>query len=506
MTLVLRAVTLNEEPISKPLIGRFDERGGTVGRSDEATLTLPDAERMISRVQAQVIHQDGKYWLENLSAVTPILHNGRALSTGMRVVLQEGDEIRIVGYVLEAGFEDDPESATLLRGRTVVPRVQSPPPVPRPSRAPSPQSPTPAYTPAPAAEPAAPARGPNAPMRTPASPSPTPAYVPAPAAEPGAPARGPNAPGRTPPPRFAEPAPPVRTPPQFDDSAPPLRTPPPQFAEPVPPVRTPSPPFAAPGARSPPPLPAASAPPPVPDFAATGTLPASAAVAAHGQGAGSSDNALWKHLLDGAEVELNLPQGPTPDLLHTIGEMLNIAVGGLLRLISMRASVKNEMQARMTMIQVRDNNPLKFSPDATLALQMMLQPQARGFLNGPEALRDAFTDLQAHQIGMAAGMRSVVDALLERLDPSKVQSQSGSGSLLDKIMPSRRRARLWDQYVKEYAALREEALDGSQRFIADSLRKAYEAQVSNLATSYERSEPDLADRDDDRTPPARPRR
>src|SRR5690349_4913080 len=152
MTLVLRAVTLNEESISKPLIGRFDERGGTVGRSDEATLTLPDAERMISRVQAQVIHQDNKYWLENLSAVTPILHNGRALSTGMRVVLQEGDEIRIVGYVLEAGFEDDPESATLLRGRTVVPRVQSPPPVPKPAPVPSARAPAPAV-PAPPATP-----------------------------------------------------------------------------------------------------------------------------------------------------------------------------------------------------------------------------------------------------------------------------------------------------------------------------------------------------------------
>jgi predicted component of type VI protein secretion system len=400
MTLVLRAVTLNEEPISKPLIGRFDERGGTVGRSDEATLTLPDAERMISRVQAQVIHQDNKYWLENLSAVTPILHNGRALSTGMRVVLQEGDEIRIVGYVLEAGFEDDPESATLLRGRTVIPRVQSPPPVPKPAPAPAPAARTPA----------------------------------------------PSMPAPSPPPRAA------------------------------------------------------------PDFSATGSMPASAFVPTQSPGVAGSGNVLWKHLLDGAQVELNLPQGPTPDLLHTIGEMLNITVGGLLRLISMRASVKNEMQARMTSIQVRDNNPLKFSPDATLALQTMLQPQARGFLNGPEALRDAFTDLQAHQIGMAAGRRSVVDALLERVDPSKLESQSAARSLLEKLMPARRRARLWDQYVKEFAALREEALDGSQRFIADSLRKAYEAQVSNLATSYERSEPDAAGRDDERTPPARPRR
>jgi len=41
MSLVLRVLSLNEEPLSRPLIGRFDERGGQIGRSDNATFTLP---------------------------------------------------------------------------------------------------------------------------------------------------------------------------------------------------------------------------------------------------------------------------------------------------------------------------------------------------------------------------------------------------------------------------------------------------------------------------------
>jgi len=131
MSLVLRAIALNEEPLSQPLVGRFDERGGTLGRSDGATLTLPDPERMISRLQANVLHRDTEYWLENISAATPILHNGRALSTGMRVILREGDEIRIGGYALEAAFENDDASATILRGRTVVPGLKDLSPVPR---------------------------------------------------------------------------------------------------------------------------------------------------------------------------------------------------------------------------------------------------------------------------------------------------------------------------------------------------------------------------------------
>jgi predicted component of type VI protein secretion system len=380
MTLVLRGLTLNEEPISQPLVGRFDERGGTVGRSDEATLTLPDAERMISRVQAQVHHDDDHYWLENLSTVTPIMHNGRVLSTGMRVVLQEGDEIRIAGYVLEAAFENDPTSASILRGRTMVPRVQTP--TPR-VQAPPPPAPSPRIAPPPAAPP-----------RTPVTPS-----------------------------------------------------------------------------------------------------------------APLKDDSLWRGFLEGAGVDVSLPQGPTPELLSSIGEMMKIAVGGLQRLVSMRAKAKNEMQAEMTMIQARDNNPLKFSPDAVLALQMLLQPPARGFMGGPEALRDAITDLQSHQVGMTAGMRSVLEAVLDRLDPTKLEAVPIERSIFDFVRPGRRKARLWNLYLQEYRGLREEAQDNFQRVFGEAFRRAYEAQVRNLDAAYEEPDPD---EDDERggkpKSPARPRR
>ena len=125
MSLVLKGITLDEEPMSRPLIGRFDERGGTLGRSDDATLTLPDPERLISRIQAQIVHRDEHYWLENVSAASAVLHNGRPLSVGMRVILGDGDELRIGGYALQAAFEDEATSATILRGRTVVPLVHN---------------------------------------------------------------------------------------------------------------------------------------------------------------------------------------------------------------------------------------------------------------------------------------------------------------------------------------------------------------------------------------------
>jgi FHA domain-containing protein len=128
---------------------------------------------------------------------------------------------------------------------------------------------------------------------------------------------------------------------------------------------------------------------------------------------------------------------------------------------------------------------------------MLLKPAARGFLNGPEALRDALVDLQAHQIGMTAGMRAVLDAVLERLDPTKFESLPAERSMLDLLGSAKRRARLWELYVKEYVALRDEAQEGSQRILGEALRHAYEAQVRNLDTA-------TADRTETRD--ARPRR
>jgi FHA domain-containing protein len=242
----------------------------------------------------------------------------------------------------------------------------------------------------------------------------------------------------------------------------------------VPPVdNTPSPPVKASKTPSTAPVPEVGEPPAEPPSSSlkrTTTQP-------------DDPESLWRGFLQGAGIEgPSLPGAPTPQLLSSIGEMLKIAVGGLQRLVMMRARAKNEMQAGMTMIAPRDNNPLKFSPDEEMALQMLLQPPARGFLDGPAALRDALTCLQSHQVGMTAGMQAVLQAVLDRLDPEKLATLQDRRSMFDFLWPARRRARLWDTYLSQYRSLREEAKDNFQRFFGEVFREAYEAQVRNPDT------------------------
>src|SRR5580698_5767898 len=282
MILVLQGVALDEQPISQPLVGRFDERGGTLGRSDTATFTLPDPQRTISRVQAQILHSDDGFWLENVSAANPILHNDRPLSSGMRVLLRTGDELGIGGYTLRAAFEqEDESSATILRGRTIITQ-------PGPATAPALN---------------------------------------------GAPE------------------------PDGED--------------------------------------------------------------------------LWRDFLKGAGIITGpLPERPSIELMNTVGAMLRIAIEGLYRLVAKRALAKDEMQAPLTMTRVRDTNPLKFAPDAAVALQLMLNPPPRGFLAGPAALHDALVELESHQSGVVAGMRSALEDVLDRFDPTKLETTLGTRSLL----------------------------------------------------------------------------
>ncbi|WP_398494805.1 type VI secretion system-associated FHA domain protein TagH [Variovorax sp.] len=77
--------------------------GGTIGRSPDNHLVLPDEQRQISRLQATVRYDDeGRAVLRNMSAVLPISVNGQTLRHDQESPIAEGDRVTIGSYVLEA--------------------------------------------------------------------------------------------------------------------------------------------------------------------------------------------------------------------------------------------------------------------------------------------------------------------------------------------------------------------------------------------------------------------
>ncbi|MBI3156891.1 MAG: FHA domain-containing protein, partial [Burkholderiales bacterium] len=102
MTLTLLAVALNDQPLSQPIVGQFDAAGGTIGRADHNTMALPDPERHISRLQAEVVARGAGFVIRNVGSANPIVVAGRTLARGEAAVLADGDELRIGGYLLRA--------------------------------------------------------------------------------------------------------------------------------------------------------------------------------------------------------------------------------------------------------------------------------------------------------------------------------------------------------------------------------------------------------------------
>jgi FHA domain-containing protein len=197
--------------------------------------------------------------------------------------------------------------------------------------------------------------------------------------------------------------------------------------------------------------------------------------------AGQADSAaLWAAFCEGTGVRLDLPQGLTPEMMRVVGTLLRTAVEGTLQMMQVRAATKSEFRAAVTVIQARNNNPLKFSPNAENALEQMLQPPMRGFLSGPAAMTDAMNDLVGHAIGTMAGMRAALDGMLGRFTPAELEAKLVGSSMLDSLLPMNRKAKLWDLYLQHFESIRSEAQEDFHALFGKAFLAAYEQQLERL--------------------------
>ncbi|VTU22497.1 type VI secretion system-associated FHA domain protein TagH [Variovorax sp. RA8] len=166
----------------------------------------------------------------------------------------------------------------------------------------------------------------------------------------------------------------------------------------------------------------------------------------------------------------------TPEWMEHLGALLRATAEGTLALLQSRAITKRQMRAEGTRIAPRQNNPLKFSPDATEALSRMLQREASpGFLDPVAALHDAHRDLLVHQVAMVAGMRAAVFELFSRLGPEAAENGEGPAHGISRL-PLFRAAALWHRHRMQHAQLLEHLDDDFQTIFGREFLRAYEAQ------------------------------
>lgn len=175
-----------------------------------------------------------------------------------------------------------------------------------------------------------------------------------------------------------------------------------------------------------------------------------------------------------------VPQRLTPEFMGAVGAMLFTAMQGTVDLIAARAATKREVKAEMTLILPVQNNPLKFVPDGKAALIHMFGKQIPGFLGPIDAMRDAYQDLRAHQVGVFAGMRAALAEVLQRFSPADVEKRLDQLSMIDNLMPSHRKAKLWDLYGQQFKKIYAEAEEDFDVIFGDAFAVAYEEQTKSM--------------------------
>jgi type VI secretion system FHA domain protein len=195
--------------------------------------------------------------------------------------------------------------------------------------------------------------------------------------------------------------------------------------------------------------------------------------------AAADREALRQAFLRGAGLDAATPFTPGPAEMEHLGRLLRAATEGMLGLLRTRAIAESSLHGDGTRIVARENNPLKFVPDAVQALALLLEMNTRrGFLDPVEAVRDAHDELQVHRLAMLAGMRAAVFELISQLGPDAAEASPARG--LGQRLPALRDAALWRRHRQGHARLLENLDDVLDSTFGREFLRAYDAQ-SNRA-------------------------
>jgi type VI secretion system FHA domain protein len=481
-----------------------------IGRAAHADWTLSDPNNHVSSIHCEVDYRDGRYFLTDRSTNGTFI-NGAAERLSRPVQLRDGDLLQIGHYQIRVEEVPDgaaattsgapafgggidwnlgadqaakPASTTKFGREPPRPLFQSAQdPLMNAFAAPAPRSdpfgvPPAAPDPfgiAPAARPAADPFGIAAP-----APAPMPAPPPAPAAS--------NPFGLTPSPIPSAPADPFGV-----NSAPPPPAPAPAdpfgAADPfgmavAAPATAPAPPPASDPwamlsqvgavafAPVPTPAPAPAAPAPPAAAPAEAAPPASPAPATDG---------LYERLLAACGMERRDLGARRPEaVVDTIGQLLRQTADGLFKLLEARTRVRHQfgVGAQVTSFQRTGNNPLKWTRSPDQALKQMIGDPGAGFLEGTQAVRGAFEDLQAHELAMMAAMQEAMQATIRRFAPETIRKRVSAKGWLKSVLPGSREATLWRAYETEFTALADESEAAYLDLFAKEFKRAYERIVS----------------------------
>jgi type VI secretion system FHA domain protein len=167
----------------------------------------------------------------------------------------------------------------------------------------------------------------------------------------------------------------------------------------------------------------------------------------------------------------DVPPEQRHEMAAEIGRSFRALADGMRELLASRRDVKIALGLGATQIET-GSNPLKFSRDANDAVNALLRPSATGFLTGSTAVSDAVTALQQHQVALVGGVKASMKTALAAFDPDQIEKKLTKRGV-SQIIPMKRKAELWEQFVENYKDFASEADEDIRRVIGKQLEQLY---------------------------------
>ncbi len=168
------------------------------------------------------------------------------------------------------------------------------------------------------------------------------------------------------------------------------------------------------------------------------------------------------------------------EVLETAGQLLKCFVSGLTELIQERTRLKDTFRLSQTLIQGKQNNPLKFSPTTADALKYLLGDRAESYLSAREAVQVSFQEIQQHERAVPKAMLLALKEFLERFDPDELRLQFDQGLKRNSLLSGANKFKYWELYQECFHVLTQ-AEDGKPpEAFSHEFARAYENEVATL--------------------------
>ncbi len=140
------------------------------------------------------------------------------------------------------------------------------------------------------------------------------------------------------------------------------------------------------------------------------------------------------------------------DFARELGSTLRVVSTEMMAMLQDRATTKRFTKGGdRTMIGAKNNNPLKFLPDAKQAMEVMFVAPREGFMKAGESVTAGMADIRLHQMAVFAAIQPALLKLLEDLSPDSIDDGSGGGAV-SILSGGANKKKAWDTFVERWDA------------------------------------------------------